>query len=331
MNLQEILSEEGLQQDGWSLSQPSFGAECQLEVVGWSGKHGSGHKLYILICHKCNQDSELFGEGYFKSVKGDLVRRLLPCGCARSPRWSKDQFAILCSRKAVQLGYIFLGFIGDWKGASTKIKMLCEKHGEWTSGNINDLTRKDSGCPACRTDVVAKASTKPDNVMIDSFFASGAFHPQTKFWRSDRKNSQGYKIYWFVSCPDCGETGESVSNNLQQGCRSCACSTHRQKECYINWVVEDCEAVAIKFGIANNSKRRVKQQNLKTTYTLKQHSVYTFPDVTSCKNAERECKQELECGVVLKRDMSDGYTETTWVYNLDKIIEIYERNEGVRK
>lgn len=44
--------------------------------------------------------------------------------------------------------------------------------------------------------------------------------------------------------------------------------------------------------------------------------------------AERECLQELECGVVLKRDMPDGYTETTWYYNLEKIIQIYERNGG---
>jgi hypothetical protein len=29
--------------------------------------------------------------------------------------------------------------------------------------------------------------------------------------------------------------------------------------------------------------------------------------------------------------MPDGYTETTWVYNLDKIVEIYERNGGLKK
>lgn len=95
--------------------------------------------------------------------------------------------------------------------------------------------------------------------------------------------------------------------------------------------MEDCEAVAIKFGIANNSKQRMKQQSSKSIYTLKQHSVYTFRSVEECKKAERECRQELECGVVLKRDMSDGYTETTWVYNIDRIIEIYERNGGIIK
>ena len=89
--------------------------------------------------------------------------------------------------------------------------------------------------------------------------------------------------------------------------------------------------VAIKFGVAKDSVKRTKQQNLKSSYEVSNHQTYEFPTVQQCKKAERECKMELERGVVLKRDMPDGYTETTWVYNLDKIIEIYERNGGILK
>lgn len=28
-----------------------------------------------------------------------------PCGCSKKPKWSKEQFDILCSRKAVELVY----------------------------------------------------------------------------------------------------------------------------------------------------------------------------------------------------------------------------------
>ena len=42
-----------------------------------------------------------------------------------------------------------------------------------------------------------------------------------------------------------------------------------------------------------------------------------------------ECKKELDTGVVLKRDMPDGYSETTWAYNIGKVKDIYERNGGV--
>jgi hypothetical protein len=329
VNLEDVLDPEyGLQQDDYSLSGVVFGEEGQIEVVGWSGKCRTA-KYYILKCNKCSKDTELFGEGYFRSVKGSLVKGAVPCGCGRA-MWSKEQFAVLCKRKATELGHTFLGFIGEWNGAYTKIKILCEKHGEWSSATINNLINAGQGCPGCGADATVKASIKPDDMMIASFHESGTFHPDTKFRRSERKNSQGCKVYWFMSCPECGEIGESYSSDLQRGQRPCACSKQRQQECYINWLIDDHNmAVAIKFGIARDSKRRVKQQDSKSAYTLKQHSVYTFPSVEQCKKAERECKKELECGVVLKRDMPDGYSETTWAYNIGKVKDIYERNGGV--
>ena len=330
MNLEDVVDPEyGLQQDDWSLSKPMFGKEGQLEVIGWSGKNPT-HKFYILKCSKCSQDSDLFGCGYFKSVKGSLVKGQLPCGCSKKTLWSKDQYVVLCSRKAKDIGYTFLGFVGEWQGSRSKIKILCEKHGEWSSGIIDNFTHVGNGCPLCGDEVSAEAKIKPDHLMIESFFASGAFHPETKFWRSDRKDSRMSRAYWFVYCPECGETGQGSRSNLQKGKRPCGCSGRQPREAYINLLVDNHNtAVAIKFGIAHDSKQRIKTQKAKSTYTLKQHSVYTFPDVASCKRAESECKQEFETGVVLKRDMPDGYTETTWVYNLEKIEEIYKRNGGV--
>ena len=331
MNLEDLINtEHGLQQDEWSLASPEFGGEGQLEVVGWSGRSGTG-KYYILKCGKCSLDSELFGGGYFRSLKSRLMDGQVPCGCSKSVKWSKEQYHVLCTRKAVELGYTFLDFVDEWRGAHTKIKMSCDEqdHGEWSSGHINGLVHNGTGCPGCRTDAAREAKTKPDSVMVASFLATEAFHPDTRFWRSERLDSQGWKRYWHMSCPECGEGGDGASNDLQKGQRPCACSKQRQLEAYINWIVDECNnAVAIKFGIANISKRRVKEQNSKSAYEVRQYQVYSFPTVQSCKQAERGCKKSLTCGVVLKRDMPDGYTETTHVYNLDKIIEIYELNGG---
>lgn len=326
MDLNEVIVLGILREDEWSINKPKFGDKGQLEVVGWSGRK-SRNKLYIVKCSICSQDPDLFGEGYFRSLKGGLVTGQIPCGCSRSPQWSKEQYTILCTRKAKELGNQFLGFMGEWRGKKTTVKLLCTKHGEWFTNNIEGCI-SGRGCPRCKADT----HTKPDEVMIKSFFDTGCFHFDTKFWRSDRLNSSGHKAYWYMSCPVCEEIGESFSGDLQKGKRPCACNMHRQQECYINWLIDDHNmTVAIKFGIANSSKQRIKRQARFSAYNIKQHSVYTFPSVEQCKQAERECRQELECGVVLKRDMEDGYTETTWVYNLDKIVEIYERNGGVKK
>jgi hypothetical protein len=333
MNLEDVLDTEyGLQQNEWSLTRPAFGEDNQLTVIGWSGKTTSNNKIYILKCNRCSQDNELFGEGYFKSQKGNLVNQgLVPCGCSKRPSWSKEQYIVRCSRKALELGYKFLGFIGDWENSNTKIRMLCEKHGEWSSGKIYCLISTGHGCPKCKHDAVGEAKVKPDDVMIASFFASGAFHPDTKFCRSDRKDKYGYTPYWHISCPECGLSVESKHGHLQNGQRPCACNMHRQQECYINFIYNEDHIIALKFGIANNSKQRIKNQDRTSIYTVIQHSVYQFPNVTSCKKAELGCLQELECGILSRQEMPDGWTETTWVYNLDKIIEIYERNGGVSK
>lgn len=325
MNLEEIIDpEHGLLQDDWSLTNPVFGEQGHLKVIGWSGRQW-GNKLYVLKCSICSEDAELFGEGVFRSKKADLIKGAIPCGCAKIPKWSKEQFAVLCSRKAHELGYEFIGFNGEWEGKTTKITMSCDKHGEWSSGIINTLINKGAGCPGC-------GNTKPDSVMIQSFFASGCFHPDTKFWRSERLNSQGYPKYWHMSCPECGSGGESTSGNLQKGKRPCLCSPHRQQQCYINWIYNDNnQAIAIKFGIANNSQHRIKQQASQCIYNMKQDSVWTFPDKQSCIKAERECLQELDCGVLSSTEMPDGWTETTNALNIGKVKQIFIRNGAVKE
>jgi len=328
MNLKDLISDKGLQKDEWSQQVSLLGKDTQLEVVGHDNGKGS-NKFYILKCHECSKDPDLFGEGYFKCLKSNLLKGSVPCGCGSHPLWTVAQYTILCSRKASELGYTFLGFEGKWLNQKTNTRMLCDKHGEWVSGIVATLVNVGRGCPACQLTTISKVNTKPDDVMIQSFFDSGAFHPDTKFWRSDRLNNMGHKIYWHVFCPECGGQGESQSSGLQQGRRSCFCNVQRQQQAYVNLVMDDTNVVAIKFGIARNSVKRAKQQNTKSLYKIIQHSFHEFPDTASTKKAERECKQELECGVLSKYDMPDGHTETTWAYNLEKIIEIYERNGGI--
>jgi len=334
LNLEDVLDPEyGLKEDTWSLKRESFGVDGQLQVVGWSGYQGK-KKLYILKCSKCAEDEELFGQGFFKSKRSNLQSlNQIPCGCSSRVAWSSHQYEVLCRRKACELEYTFLGF-QEWKGAFTKIEMSCDEHGIWVTGTISSLLHRRSGCPTCKEDKFkltrgVNRPLKSDKVMIESFTRTGAYDEGTVFWRSDRVASNGVKAYWYVSCPICSQIGEARSGHLQLGAVVCGCSVSAQKQAYINLLILDGTPFAIKFGIAKDAKRRLKAQNEKSIYDIVNNSIYIFPSVKQCKRAERECKEEFECGVVLKRDMGDGYTETTWLYNLEKIKEIYEKNGGV--
>lgn len=307
-----------------------FGKENQLEVIGWSGKIGS-HKCYVAHCNVCSNDPELFGEGLFKIIKGAITLGREPCGCSNIPKWTEQQYYIRTNRKANQQGFEFLGWVADFHGYRTKIKLSCDKHGVWETGAINHLMN-GKGCPACKGETTASfnilTKTMPEDQMIASFMASGAFPEGTKFWKSERRTSEGYTDYWKRWCPDCSEVSETLTKDLKLGCKSCACNSQRQQQAYINLVKDNNHVIAIKFGIANNSLVRVKSQNSKSIYEVINHSVYEFPTVSECKSAEKECLKLLQCGIIPKSEMIDGYTETTYPVNIEEVINIYRNFNG---
>lgn len=194
-----------IHQDEWSLTRPKFGNKAQLEVLGWIEKHLTT-KYYLVKCSICSKDEELFGKGLFKILKTNIIKNRMPCGCAFNPKWNKDQIIVLCTREAHQRGIEFLGFNGEYKGINTKLKLMCNQpgHGEWDTTTVSNFHRSKGGCPACKALVTSQTNRKPDEEMIASFFASGAFHPDTKFWRSDRVSSKGWKCFWYVECQECG-------------------------------------------------------------------------------------------------------------------------------
>lgn len=330
MDLSELLDQK-LEFDQWSTLCPTFGEFGQLSVIGWSGKRGST-KLYIVKCSICSEDHELFGEGCFKITKGHLKEGRVPCGCGTNVRWTKDQYAILCKRKAEDLGNRFIEFNSDKTHYNAKITLECPTHGQWTSCTINNLINHSHSCPSCKREKTVERKRKSDEEMIASFFASGSFHPDTKFKRSERRSKQGWRVYWIMECPLCNSTGEATSLSFQRGSMSCDCGRSNQKQAYIN-LISNSEnyQIALKFGIAVLTRVRVSRQNKLSPYKVINYLVYEFTNSEDCKKAEKDCLKELECGLLSKEEMPDGHTETTDVLNLDKIIEIYERNGGKLK
>lgn len=316
-----------LKQTEWSNDSPVYGEQKQLHVLGWHGQMKDGHLIYIVKCDICSRDAELYKDGIFTSTKSSLLRGSYPCGCKKTGgHYTEDQFKILCKR-ALPAGFLFIGWSGEFIGNKTKVLIQCKSHGPLTVYSISNLLFRGDSCKQCKNESV----TKPLNDSIKSFMDSGGFAEGTIFSKSLKLNTYNERPYWLVDCPECGETGESKAGSLREGRRPCACTKHKPKECYINYISKNDEIIAIKFGIAGNSARRVKAQNRKSIFDIVQGVVYTFSTVQECKAAERECKESLECGIVSKGEMSDGYSETTKLINFDKIVEIYKKFGGILK
>ena len=191
MNLEELVDSKGLQQDEWSLTRPTFGNNNHLTVVGWSGQRNRsdgrlGDKYYIVHCSQCAKDPELFGEGYFRTLKFSLFKKKpqIPCGCAKHFHWTEEQYKTLCRRKLNSQGLEFIGWDGEYKKHVTKVKILCPKHGDITGttvGNIACLSNRKGNCKKCGDEHASKTRTKEEDYFINTFMTTGIFEDGTTF------------------------------------------------------------------------------------------------------------------------------------------------------
>lgn len=132
-------------------------------------------------------------------------------------------------------------------------------------------------------------------------------------------------------CKTHGDYETTLHGYLSGNSQCPQCANRTQQEAYVNFIKDNVNLKALKFGIAKDSTHRLNEQNHRSKFIVQQYSVWTFPDVKSCKAAEKFIKQNLKCKVLTKEEMPDGYTETTSVENLKEIIKIYEDFGGVRK
>lgn len=310
-----------------------FGPEDQLTVLGWvdkvfdnAGKHKKG---YLCLCHLCEKDNELFGDGVFKSTKSAINAGQLPCGCSKKPTWSEVQLKIRLERKAAERGYQFLGFSEPYKKATTKLILSCPEHGIWNRMSAHAFLSNQS-CPGCsnakRKDSLIKHNTYSDEQFIESFIATGFYPEATVFTRSDKQGSRGRCETWKYFCSLCQSWAESTATGIKAGRKSCECSTYNPIQAYIKVLKSLGTPIALKYGIANKAANRVHRN---CAYDIFNHSFWEFPSRKQTVEAERLCDIELATCVVNKQNMPDGYTETTHLNNLEAIICIYKDFGGV--
>lgn len=303
----------------------TFGEKGRLKIIG-KLKTSKSKTRYVLYCDICSLDSELFPENSITSELYNLKNGNLPCGCSKFPKWSEQQMRIKIQRICHERGYEFHGWVGDYKGNKTNVG-ITSPLGYSKSQIIARLLRGE-GCPLERLVKIGISKRKTEEEVIQSFMKTGAFLPGTKFERSFKNSNPS--DFWIVSCPLCGDSAESYRSNLQKGKMPCSCSKHNQTKCYINLLYKDEDCMALKFGKATLPDRRIKEQQQKCVYDIRQYGVWQFPNKGACLLAELECLNSLSCRLLSFEEMPDGWSETTYPLNIERVIEIYEKNGGFR-
>jgi len=305
-----------------------FGAYSQIEVVAWCGEKVGYNKKYTVFCSICAEDSELFGFGLFLITKHKLNTGRIPCGCSKSRNWSEDEYLIRIERECAKREYKFMGWAEDYKGSQTKLH-LSSDFGESKSATISSfLSGRD--CWIKRNFIVGILNTKDDNYMIGKFMGTGSYAEGTVFKRSDVRDKYGWRTIWDVTCGHCNESYQAMLSNLTSGSRGCSCSLVRHVRAYIHKVSLGKEILGVKFGITSHeSQTRLYNQSLKSPCDILSIGVWTFEKVSDCRRAEAECKKVFK-SFISKENLPDGYTETAPFSCVQEIINIYERNGGVK-
>lgn len=127
---------------GWKSS------DGRLEVRGVCGKNKHNQTLFKVTCTECSKDPELFPDGYFVSLKGDLTKGVKPCGCSKKPEWKDWQYLIL-ARRAAKDRCIVHGFAEEFKNQNTKLNLECLKDGHKWTASVHSIINIGNGCAKC--------------------------------------------------------------------------------------------------------------------------------------------------------------------------------------
>lgn len=128
----------------------------------------------------------------------------------------------------------------------------------------------------------------------------------------------------------CSKSCRRRVNNCMQGRVILAPKAIVSGHAYIHLLRDKDTYIGVKFGLEKKLRSRLYAQNRTSVFSVTRHSVYFFPDRCDSVAAERECMQSFTCGIVSKSDMPDGWTETTYCYNIEAIEAIYRKHGGVR-
>lgn len=109
------------------------------------------HTYWDVVCPVCSNDEYVKARlcsGVFTSYISNLKRGKVPCRCATSYQYTKEQWEYKLTQKCRERGYEFKGWKGVKWGTKQKFIYICPHHGEQTTTPANFISR-GSGCPEC--------------------------------------------------------------------------------------------------------------------------------------------------------------------------------------
>ena len=234
----------------------TFGKNNNLEIIDIIRGEGL-RKPYIVRCNVCCKDPELFGDAIYSVPVEYIHDNKCPCGCSY-PKWTKDQWIVIISRKSIENNHTFIGFYGEFIGQNTKIDIICNAcNHRFNSCSIANYVR-DRGCPKCANKIRASKRSTSSEEWIYRFIKTGQFPEDVYSFKRVTETGRTWKVH----CSRCDAEFISDRSNLVAGKVPCNCNSgggfdvNKPSYFYILEFSIYGEKL-IKYGITNFYKRRL--------------------------------------------------------------------------
>lgn len=229
--------------------------------------------------------------------------------------------------------YTFGGFVGEWKGVRTKLRLKCMNNHEWTT-TIDSAINYGRRCKKCtdvetgmklRTPIEHKIQQINEICNVENITFFG-FVDEDSFTSKSRIR---------LRC-NCGHAYTPTFNmfvNSGRRCRKCSkrgYNTSKHGTLYIQKLISHRESVGIKFGITNlTTKQRMQKQSTKSKFDHEIFYELTLQDGQKILELENKIKEAMKgkTSYISKEDMPDGYTETVAPSELSTIMYIVKSFE----
>ena len=317
---------DNLEQDQFSLKKHN--------ILGFI-RNDKQKKLYVVKCDICAENDILWGHGITLSQLGNIQAGKLSCSCSSSTRYTEYQ-NIINLYNYTRSNSLLLGWKTSYDGVYTKVRMYCDNHGKWDTTSIIDL-RKGKGCPKCGNNKISEKLKNDDEKHIFQFMKTGSYHANTKFYRSEKKEKNGRKSFWFYECPLCStdeytKAGicegifESHISNLKLGKLSCRCSKNYR------WTYEQrIYKIKKELELRNNDNNHYDFISISgnrgedvLTYNCNEHGVQNVT-IDSFLNNKTECQQcSYKKTGLLRRKTIDDFIQSAnerhnFLYDYSKV------------
>lgn len=209
----------------------------------------------------------------------------------------------------------------EYKNGTTPVKIICPTHGVFEQMPQSHI-KGVCACPECRnTHLREKFQYSFRDFQEKAVLVHGYKYTYPEFIPSNMNTPVE------IICPVHGVFLQKPSGHLLGGgCPACASYGYKKNKTGYFYILKITDDV-IKFGITNKVKTRLYHINFLSSFDVKIIRVFKFLDGGIPQLIEKTIKErpDIVTSVVSKADLPSGYTETTYLCNLPKIIEIVEK------